>query len=104
MDESRAETVFGVTAVLTGLGVVSLALFPFALPFAILLGLAALPLLPVAIVGGLVAALVAVPVFAARALRRRRAGAGRATAEVHIHRAMSGQRATRQPRGLAQPR
>jgi membrane protein implicated in regulation of membrane protease activity len=72
MNESTTESVFGAAAVVAGLGVVTLGLFPLALPIAILLAVAVLPLLPVVIVGGLVAGLITVPVLAVRRLRRRR--------------------------------
>ena len=72
MNDSRSEATVGAAAVVAGLGAVTMALFPFALPFAILLGVALVPLLPVAIAGGLLAAVIAVPVLAVRALRRRR--------------------------------
>jgi hypothetical protein len=73
MNESGSETVFGVAAVVAGIGVVLLGLAPLALPILVLLALAAAPLVPVAIAGALVTAVVAGPVLAVRRLRRRRA-------------------------------
>ena len=75
MNESTDQTVFGATAVVAGLGVLILALFPLALPCLILVAVALLPLAPLAVVGGLIA----VPVLAARALRARRTPPARST-------------------------
>jgi hypothetical protein len=50
-DESKAETVFGVTVVLTAGGALTFALFPLALPMVVLLGVLAVPLLPLALLG-----------------------------------------------------
>ena len=72
--DSRAETIFGVTAVTTAGGVLSYALFPLALPGLVLVGILAIPLLPLAIVGGLVYAIVA---LVRRAWRLARQAGGR---------------------------
>ena len=50
------ETVFGITAALTGLGVLTFALFPLALPIVILTGALLIPLLPLAALAALVGA------------------------------------------------
>jgi Flp pilus assembly protein TadB len=55
-----------------GLGIVSFALFPFLLPGIAILAVFALPLLAIPLVVALPIALVAAPVFAVRAVRRRR--------------------------------
>lgn len=52
-------------------GLISMVLFPFAIPIIALTAVAALPLLVLALAGGLVAAVLALPVLAARALLRR---------------------------------
>lgn len=46
MNDSKLETVFGVTAVLTAGGVLTFALFPLILPAVVLLAVLALPLVP----------------------------------------------------------
>jgi hypothetical protein len=55
----------------TGLGIVTMAIFPFLIPGLIVLAIFALPLLVVPLVGALVAAVIAVPWLGVRALRRR---------------------------------
>jgi hypothetical protein len=56
-DQSYAEATVGIAAVLTGLGAVTFALFPLAIPFVVLLGLAAAPLLLLPVVVGIPVAL-----------------------------------------------
>jgi hypothetical protein len=56
---------------LAGGGIVTMALFPLALPMLALLALAAIPLLLIGAVAALIAAVLAAPVIAARRLRRR---------------------------------
>ena len=53
---ARAETAVGIIGVLTGLGVLTFALFPFALPILILLAVSAIPLLPIAVLGAVLVA------------------------------------------------
>jgi hypothetical protein len=60
----------GTGAALVGGGVITMALFPLALPMIALLAVAALPLLLLAIAGALLAALVAAPALLLRALWR----------------------------------
>jgi hypothetical protein len=55
----------------TGGGIISMALFPFAIPLLVLTAIAVVPLVLVALVGGLVAAVLALPVLAGRALVRK---------------------------------
>jgi membrane protein implicated in regulation of membrane protease activity len=64
--------VAGTSGVLVGAGIVTMALFPLAIP---ILGLTAIALLPLALPAlalGLVAMLLAAPILLARRLRRRR--------------------------------
>ncbi|MQA73423.1 MAG: hypothetical protein GEU88_03555 [Solirubrobacterales bacterium] len=75
--QSNAEGAVGIAAALAGLGVVTFALFPLALPFVILLIASTAPLLVVALaaalVGGALTAVgLAVRAVARRAGRRRR--------------------------------
>jgi len=69
---------------MVGLGMVTMVLFPFALPGIALVVVALLPLLAITVPLALVAALVAAPILAVRGLRRRaesrRAGAVEAAA------------------------
>ena len=81
--DGAAETVFGITAVLTGGGALTFALFPFLLPTVVLLGVLAIPLLPVALLAavalGAFIALRTVGRVVSRALpARRRAPSARA--------------------------
>lgn len=78
MRESDLETTFGATAVIAGIGVVTMALFPFLLPSLILLGLLAVPLVPVLLLAVLAIPFVVVARAVGRALagRRGRPGAG----------------------------
>ncbi len=74
---TRIETVSEVTGWLVAGGILTMALFPLALPFIILTVVALLPLaLPVVAIG-LIAAVVALPVLAVRTVGRRVAGARR---------------------------
>ena len=57
------------SAWLVGGGVLTMALFPLALPLILLTALAALPFLVIPLVGGLVAAVVAAPILVLRRLR-----------------------------------
>jgi hypothetical protein len=77
MDEGGADGApsagdFGseLSAWLVGGGIITMALFPLALPLILLLAIGAIPLLLVPLAGGLVVALVAVPVLLVRGLRR----------------------------------
>jgi hypothetical protein len=56
--QARANTTVGISGALVGFGVLTFALFPFALPFAILLGVSAAPLLPLLVLGAIPAAIV----------------------------------------------
>jgi membrane protein implicated in regulation of membrane protease activity len=67
---SSIEVVHGVSEALVGGGVVTMALFPLALPIIILTVVATLPLLLVALAAGLVVALLAAPVLLVRRRRR----------------------------------
>jgi hypothetical protein len=60
----------GTGAALVGGGVVTMALFPLAIPMVALLAVAALPLLLLAVAGALLAAVLAAPVLLLRALWR----------------------------------
>ena len=53
-NESKAETVVGITAVLTAGGILTFALFPLILPSVVLLGILAIPLVPFAVLGAIV--------------------------------------------------
>jgi hypothetical protein len=68
--DSHREAIDETSAWLVGGGIVTLALFPLALPGIALAVIAALPLLLVALVGGLVAALFVLPVRLARLVVR----------------------------------
>ena len=68
--EDTAETVVGITAVLSAGGMLTFALFPLLLPTVVLLGNFAVPLLPIALLGALI-----YPVY--RLLRRRGSGPSR---------------------------
>jgi hypothetical protein len=71
---SATETTFGVVAALTGIGIVTFALFPLSLPILILTAASLLPLLAVGIVVAIPFALIAAVVLAIRAIRRRATG------------------------------
>jgi membrane protein implicated in regulation of membrane protease activity len=60
-----------------GLGIVTVALFPFAIPIIILTAVALLPLLVPVLALAIVAAVVAAPIALVRRLRRRRGGGPR---------------------------
>jgi hypothetical protein len=64
---------------IVGLGIVTMALFPFALPGIALTIVAVIPLLLVGVAGALVAAIVAVPIVLLRSVGRRAIGAARST-------------------------
>jgi hypothetical protein len=77
---------------LVGGGIITMALFPLAIPLLALTAVAVIPLLVIPLVGGLVAALVAVPVLLVRGLARRvlrafralrKGTAGRGATPVH---------------------
>jgi len=74
-DTSTSEVIFGVSVALVGLGVITVALAPFAIPFLILLAVSlipfALPAIPVALLIGLW--------LAVRAIARRVGGRRRAS-------------------------
>jgi hypothetical protein len=75
-DTSTSEAIVGVSAVLVGLGVVTVALFPLAIPIVVLTAASAVPLLvlavPAAILGAVWFAARALVRLAARRPRRRR--------------------------------
>jgi len=91
---ARIETISEVTGWLIAGGIVTMALFPLALPILVLTGVALLPLLLPVVAVGLLAAVVAVPILGVRAAGRRVAGARR--------RRSAGQDAT--PRWAGSPR
>jgi hypothetical protein len=68
-------TEYGIAAS-TGLGILTMALAPLAIPFLVLTAVFALPLLLPVIALGLVGAIVAIPVLLIRRLTRRRSQAG----------------------------
>jgi hypothetical protein len=77
MDESRADgaptagdVASELSAWLVGGGIITMALFPLALPLILLLAIGAIPFLLLPLLGGLVVALVAVPVLLVRGLGR----------------------------------
>jgi membrane protein implicated in regulation of membrane protease activity len=59
------------SALLVGGGILTMALFPLALPMIALLAIAAIPLLLIGLLAALAAAVLAAPVIAVRRLRRR---------------------------------
>lgn len=67
-----AETLFGIAAALTGLGILTVALAPLAMPILILTIASLLPLLVVGLAVGLPIALIAVVWLGIRSLARRR--------------------------------
>ncbi len=69
-DTSKAEIITGIAGTLVGLGAVTMALFPLALPILVLLAALTIPLVPVALVGAIVAAVG----LGVRALARRAGG------------------------------
>jgi hypothetical protein len=71
---SATETTFGVAAALTGIGIVTFALFPLSIPILILTAASLVPLLAVGIVVAIPVALIAAVVLAIRAIRRRATG------------------------------
>jgi hypothetical protein len=73
----RAEVVDEVSKWTVGAGVITVALFPLALPILALTAVALLPLLLPLIPIALIAALVYLPIKLIRSLRRRRASLGR---------------------------
>ncbi|MGH2951236.1 MAG: hypothetical protein ACRDKX_04255 [Solirubrobacterales bacterium] len=72
---------------LTGLGVLTMALFPLSIPIVLLTAVSLLPLLPVVILGGLVAAAALGARAVATATLSRRARRGRARADARDLRA-----------------
>ena len=71
---SKTEVVSGASVGLVGAGVVTVALFPLALPIILLTAAATVPLLVPALAAGLVLAVVAVPILLLRRVRRPRRG------------------------------
>ena len=69
-DESKAEIVFGITAVLTAGGILTFALFPLILPGVVLLGVSAIPLLALAVPGAMAYGVYRI----VRSISRRRSG------------------------------
>ena len=65
------------TGWIVGLGIVTMALFPFALPGIALTIVAVIPLLLIGLAAALVAAIIALPILLVRSLGRRAAGAAR---------------------------
>jgi hypothetical protein len=65
------------TAWMVGLGIVTLAIFPFALPGIVLTIVALVPLLLIGVAAALVVAIVALPILLVRSLGRRAIGAAR---------------------------
>jgi hypothetical protein len=80
---SHPELVDELSAWLVAGGVLTMALFPLALPFLLLTVVAALPFLVVPPVAGLIAAVVAAPILLARALGRWLFGALRRADHAH---------------------
>ena len=74
-DTSKAEIITGIAGTLVGLGAVTMALFPLALPILVLLAVLAIPLVPIAIIGAMVAA----AGLGVRSLARRAGGRRRRT-------------------------
>ena len=89
-DSSRSDWIFGITGVATGIGVLTFALFPLALPIVILTIVATLPLLLPVVVLGAAAAILTGMWFAIR-------GAGRGFRRLRRPHG----RAARAPRALA---
>jgi hypothetical protein len=71
MESSRSEVVDEISKWTVGLGVITIALFPLAIPFLILTSVAVIPLVVPVVAIALVAAVVAVPVLLLRGLGRR---------------------------------
>jgi hypothetical protein len=67
--DSKAETIFGITAVTTTGGVLTFALFPLMLPGVVLVAALAIPLLPLVVVGAVAYGLVALSRRAWRLVR-----------------------------------
>jgi hypothetical protein len=76
MDSSRSEVVDEISTWGVGLGVVTMALFPLAIPFLLLTAVAVIPLVLPVVAIALVAAVVAVPVLLLRGLGRRLSARG----------------------------
>jgi hypothetical protein len=69
---SNAESAVGSIGVLTGLGVLTMALFPLAIPILLLTAVSLAPLLPLIVLGGMVTGMVlAVRALASLRLNRR---------------------------------
>ena len=68
---SRAEVLDEVSKWTVGLGIVTVAIFPLALPILLLTAFAVLPLLLAALAAGLLIGIVALPMLLVRRLRRR---------------------------------
>lgn len=68
------DVIAGTAEWLGALGILTMALFPFAIPGIVLTVAALVPLVLLALVAGLLAAVIAAPVMAVRRLRRRSAG------------------------------
>jgi hypothetical protein len=69
--ESAALTTTGIAGVIAGGGIVTFALFPFAIPFLLLTAVFAAPLVLLAVVPALAVGIVATVVLAIRAIGRR---------------------------------
>jgi membrane protein implicated in regulation of membrane protease activity len=74
---SSAEVVSGASVALVGLGIVTFALFPLALPILILTAAATIPLLLAVVAVGLVLVVIAAPILLVRRLVRRGRGSRR---------------------------
>jgi hypothetical protein len=72
--ESTTETAFGFFAATTGLGIVTFALFPLALPILILTAASLIPLLAIGLVVAVPVGVIAVVVLLVRAILRRATG------------------------------
>jgi hypothetical protein len=92
-DDSRSDWIFGITGVATGIGVLTFALFPLALPIVILTIVATLPLLlPVVVLGAGAAILAGIWLAiraAGRGARRLRRPTRAARAPATLNRAPS---------------
>jgi hypothetical protein len=72
--EGTTETAFGFLAATTGLGIVTFALFPLALPILILTAASLIPLLAIGLVVAIPVGVIAVVVLLVRAILRRANG------------------------------
>jgi hypothetical protein len=87
----RAEIVEEISKWTVGGGIITMALFPLALPIIALTAIATIPLVLVALAAGLVVAAVAVPILLVRSLGRRAIGALRPRGTAVIGHGLTGQ-------------